>query len=86
MNKEILHPKFKIRILKIYHTNNYGFPICDLSQGLNFEDRRFDKAKLSKIINYLTWGGNVPKNNLVAFLKKATKLSILVLPRPQIPN
>ena len=50
MNKEILHPKFKIRILKIYHTNNYGFPICDLSQGLNFEDRRFDKDKLSKII------------------------------------
>ena len=47
---------------------------------------KINYLKLFKIINYLTWGGNVPKNNLVAFLKKATKLSILVLPRPQIPN
>ena len=47
---------------------------------------KINYLKLFKIISYLTWGGNVPKNNLVAFLKKATKLSILVLPRPQIPN
>ena len=52
MNKEILHPELRILIkgTKIYHTNNYGCPICDLSQGLNFEDRPLDKDKLSKII------------------------------------